>query len=160
MLAFADYYGPIFAKGEDVEVWVQLLIFIIIGVVAALKSIAGKGAGKPQKAKEQQPQRFEKQVQNRSILSRAENYLHAQEAAAKTAAEKYAELLRAKRQKKMEKAVTPMQPQQQVQQSPSLKLPKKEETEHIFDLDLHEAESLRKAIIYHEIFGKPISLRE
>ncbi|MDD5458917.1 MAG: hypothetical protein PHF37_05965 [Phycisphaerae bacterium] len=155
MLNLVGYCPEILAKGEDGGVWVQLLIFIIIGVVAVLKNFAGKG--KPQNSDErpQSDREPRQQIRRRPAIAGVQNYLHEQQAAIRTAAEKYAELLKVKRREKEAKPI----PQPQMMQTPILESPKTEEAEQVIDLRLDDADSLRKAIIYREIFDKPVSLR-
>ena len=154
MLNLVGNYQSIVARGEEGEVWVQILIFIIIGAIAVLKNFVGKS--KPQNDSEQSPKARtpHPQISRPSVI---EKYLAMNQADTRVVTERYAEMLSAKPKNKESKPSP--QPKVQPQVAESILKPAKPEVETIHDLRLDDADSLRNAIIYHEIFNKPVSLR-
>ena len=136
MVGFLMIFGVLAAsKGE--KSWVRMLvplIFAIFYIVGAIKK--GKNAKK---------------------LSTSESMLEKADAMAGMEFEVEKAV---KVERKKASVRTPSFSQMDLRRVPQIKPVEKVETEYVSVIDFQEQDSLRNAIVYHEIFSKPLSLRD
>ncbi|MCK5472589.1 MAG: hypothetical protein KAI59_01040 [Planctomycetes bacterium] len=158
------------ARGNEADGWMQILIFVIMGVIYAVGSLAKAKANKLSR-QEQEDDEQQQPPQNRQVQKQALRAGLHKNIATFIKANQPENQNRSTKTKYAQTKKTKLKPQSNIADMAAKKplRGKRVETlkttapqEGISELltDYEDQDSLKKAILHYEILGKPIALRE
>ena len=156
------------ARGNDADGWMQILIFVIMGVIYAVGSLAKAKANKLSKQEQeddQQPpqnRQVQKQALKASLRRGIATFINANQPSNQNRITETEYAQAKKIQLKPPSSIADMAVKKPLMDRCVETLKTTAQEEDISELltDYEDTDSLKKAILHYEILGKPIALRE
>ena len=157
------------ARGNEADGWMQILIFVIMGVIYAVGSLAKAKANKL--SRQEQEDDEQQQPQDRPVQKRAlkaglhkdiATFINANQPSNqnRTTKTKYAQARKAQLEPQLNIADMAAKKPLRSKSTKALKTTAPQESISGLLTDYGDTDSLKKAILHYEILGKPIALRE